>query len=80
MAERFFLLIGGVLTMLLVMWHWFRVERKRDWKRHQAFCEQLETKLALHRKQIAKRHIALRRYDFLEYNLEEALLVQQEIK
>tara|TARA_B100001146_G_scaffold225125_1_gene246761 strand:- start:50052 stop:50294 length:243 start_codon:yes stop_codon:yes gene_type:complete len=80
MVDSFRWISALVIVILVLLWWYFRYHQQRNKRRHSHQCERLQKTLILQRKQIAKRHIALDRYDFLQYNLEDALLVQQEIK
>ncbi len=62
----------------LVMW-WFNVNNSMG-RIHKQNISILESAIYNNRKQIDFRNSNLNRYDFFKYNLDEALVVQQEIK
>ncbi len=65
-----------ICTVILVVFY-FRNENNT--KQHKVKCLEISEILELHSFQIEKRQNHLRRYNFLEYNLSQCLVVQHEI-
>ena len=70
----FILIVCALLCVL------FNLRNRRSTKEFNVTIIELERKLMLNELQIGRRSKQLDRYDFLHYNLDEALLVQMEIK
>ncbi|MAM30441.1 MAG: hypothetical protein CMC13_15595 [Flavobacteriaceae bacterium] len=68
-------------TLALCIGGWLlSLSRSRKLKgKHSERMENLAQSLAIHQSQITKRHNSLQRYDFLQYNINEALQPQPEI-
>jgi len=72
--------LGLVFSIGMFLWLIFK---NKNLKMKGVYTEKLadlNTQLKNHRKQINTRSIGLNRYDFLKYNLLEALVVQPEIR
>ncbi len=69
----FALVVAGVFLA-------FQKRNKRLNKAHKLIVDSLSIDLSLHLSQIEFRQKSLSAYDFLRYNLEEVLVVQQRVK
>jgi len=69
-----------ILIVCALLWVLFNLRNRRSTKEFNVTIIELERKLMLNELQIGRRSKQLDRYDFLHYNLDEALLVQMEIK
>ncbi|MEP2935915.1 MAG: hypothetical protein ABJM06_14110 [Gilvibacter sp.] len=78
MANYYF--IAGLLLIVLSILLVFRHKNKKIKQAHSIKTAGLDMALSLHKTQLQFRQKSLNRYDFLRYNLEEALVVQPEIK
>jgi hypothetical protein len=75
----YYLLLAFVLLLLGLLWVFLKKEAQIK-KKHRAHTKGLQLDIALHQTQIHFRQTGLNSYDFLLYNLGEALVVQPQIK
>ncbi|RXG11750.1 hypothetical protein DSM03_10976 [Leeuwenhoekiella aestuarii] len=80
LIETEFVVIGGsvFLTLAFVVL-WFQILKIRDNKKARSRLTFLEHNIQLNQVQVIKRKNHLDRYNFLVYNLDEALIIQPEI-
>lgn len=74
------LIVTVVIVLSIFFGLYFFLKSRRQSRQHQLGLMVLNDTIGLHRKQIGERHKALNKYDFLKYNLTEALKVQLQIK
>lgn len=74
------LLLAAIVLILALIWLLFYRKNKRLTAVHRDQTDSLKIEVSLHQSQIEFRQESLNRYDFLRYNIKEALIVQQEIK
>lgn len=72
------LCLAGVLVLLSLMC--YHVQRSRAKQRHSEKIKIFKNALQAHNAQITYRKTQLQRYDFLRYNLDDALQPQIQIK
>ena len=74
------LLIAIFFVMVTALLWYFMHERSLLHKQHKMEMGLLESQIELHQCQIQRRLLYLGRYDFLKYNLKEALKPQYQIQ
>ncbi len=79
MSAQFFIITFLVLVSITAVLVFYSESEKLK-KQHLEKKTGLITQLAICGKQIVKRNNGLNCYDFLKYNLSEALIIQSEIK
>ena len=72
--------LGLVFSIGLLLWLIFKNKNQKMQGIYAEKITQLNTQLEINKKQIHIRSSGLNRYDFLKYNLLEALVVQSEIR
>ena len=72
--------LGLVFSVGLLLWLIFRNKNQKITRIYTEKMTQLNAQLEINNKQIHKRTIGLNRYDFLKYNLLDALVVQSDIR
>lgn len=72
--------LGLVFSIGMLFWLIFRNKNQKIQGVYAEKLADLNTQLKNHKEQINTRSIGLNRYDFLKYNLLEALVVQPEIR
>lgn len=73
------IIIAAVLLVLVVAIRYFYAAAKTTRSSHLQTLVSLEHEIELHENQISIRQQGLQRYNFLQYNLGESLVVQKEI-
>lgn len=72
--------LGLVFSVGLFLWLIFRNKNQKIQRIYAEKLTKLNTQLEINKKQIHKRSMGLDRYDFLRYNLFDALVIQSEIR
>lgn len=72
--------LGLVFSIGLFLWLMFRNKNQKMSGIYSEKMTLLTTRLEIHKKQIHIRSTGLNRYDFLKYNLLDALVIQSEIR
>lgn len=78
MTSTTIIMVVCILAVLFLLS--FKHKNNQLKQEHNSNVRQLSTALNHHKSQVIKRQIFLDTYDFLRYNLREALLVQQDIR
>ena len=73
------LIVAAVLLLLLLMLLYFQRLKRKDQKEAQVRLHYIDENVQRNREQLAKRKQYLNTYNFLAYNLNEALIIQPEI-
>lgn len=79
MGFQIILLIVFVILSSGLMF-WYYKTKNALVAQHFSKTSNLKTAIAIHQKQIAYRTSSLNKYDFVKYNLNEALVIQADIK
>ncbi len=74
------IIILAVVVVCIVLWVFFRIKNNKIKLVFSEKIQALYSELNTHTTQVAKRSEGLNRYDFLKYNLREALIIQEQIK
>lgn len=69
-----------VFSIWLMLWWFFRIKNRKITRDFTEAALAMEISLQKHTKQIEVREQGLNRYDFMKYNLNEALIIQPKIK
>lgn len=64
----------------MLLWFHFRIKNKRIIIDFTEKIMKLYTEIEIHKRQISRRTDDLNYYDFLKYNLREALVIQNQIR
>jgi len=72
--------LGLVFSVGLFLWLIFRNKNQKIQVVYGEKIAQLNTQLEINKKQLHRRSTGLDRYDFLKYNLLDALVIQSEIR
>jgi hypothetical protein len=78
--NSFEITLGLVFAAGLFMWLIFRNKNREIRTIYTETMTELNTQMEINQKQLHTRSMGLNRYDFLKYNLLEALVVQSEIR
>jgi hypothetical protein len=75
-------IVIALFTVILygAIWYFFFLKNKEMERQHVNLMRKLKAGIAIHTSQLKHRDSYLKRYRFSEYNLEEALKPQMEIK
>jgi lipopolysaccharide export system protein LptC len=68
-----------LLGVMIVVVYYFHKQNRAEQELHMQNLAHFQKSITQHQNQIVKRSQGLMTYDFLKYNLSEALLVQPEI-
>lgn len=75
-----YIIVLSVVLAILFLWLYFKINTIKINKSYVNKVVKMEQEIRMHKSQIFHRQQALNRYDFLKYNISEALLIQFEIR
>ncbi|MFT5891739.1 MAG: nitrogen fixation-related uncharacterized protein [Dokdonia sp.] len=70
----------GIIILWILLFFVFRKQYRSCLKKHQEILFLYSEEFQLHKKQMKKRMMSLNKYDLLQYNISESLIVQHQIK
>ncbi len=69
----------SVVLLFAFLGLYYKIRKNTDSKIHTVKLMQIEREILKHKSQIYRRHQSLNNYDFLKYNISEALVVQLDV-